>query len=182
MANEFASDLLEIELQSELELLASKDEDIGTIDDIQMDDIFSSSSDADYKLFDWNEDALHGNDENTNIWKSYFDKMSIKEQKYLSESNNVLTQMNRECADTLKICSNHPEAVIVESTGIPTKLLADCIQIEEETITENPCVPSHIISEPHSPPKQHKLQSVAPKNQDENTDVYQTELENLENE
>ena len=173
-------DVLNIELQIELELLQTDHTIVDKYDDnIDINDIFSSNE-GDYKLFELNNEYHHtttdiDENENDNIWQSYYDKIHIEQEKYLTESQNILSQMKQTCADTLKICDNATKKPLSPSISqsnpnqsefniIYTEITHDLqskvnvIKIsqhqddeEPDIITQDPHIPSHVNIHPNPP-------------------------------
>ena len=191
-----ADDLLEVELKSELELL--ENDDTNNYDpDIDICDIFSSNE-GDYKLFELPDHHTTDNeeDENDNIWQSYFDKMKTEQQNYLNESQNILSKMKQTCTNTLELCvkatietpksspSNpkQPELeIITTQMSDNPQFQPEDIEIEhkedeeQDIITQDPHIPSHVKASPPLSP--HKTQIVTSVNNHEEPSFIQQLVE-----
>eukprot|EP01084_Bolivina_argentea_P304545 525988_1 len=150
-----SNELLMIELKVDLELL-QEDTELQQINDIDIEDIFSSSE-GDYKLFELTTNDIL-TDENESIWNSYFDKIATKQHQYMNESQHILSEMKQTCADALKTCNINTTTPIpypqktehkVIITPLSPEINTNSSQIQEEIITINPCIPCHITESPN---------------------------------
>ena len=165
-------DLLDVELEAELELLR-EDRTLheGADADINVNDIYSSSE-GDFNLFAFKagqDDDAPEQDGNECIWQSYFDHMAENEERCTKESQHILSSMKLSCAETLKICSTRQKAKLDEeeevdfgaaeetkeyelnliastitSSVIHSPHTAVAVCTSDDTITRDPCVPTHV--------------------------------------